>query len=471
MPSSTSTSQVRPTGPRVRLPLLLAALTVLFSTAATAAPYRLPGGAAEAGEPFIAAGFRALFTCSAHFAMGRSLADIERVELADTSALDLPAPEIDTERQLVRAADGAGNVRLAAYRDTMGCTVLPPHWSEADVARLPYVARPLPAPRDDQDFPLGERADPQPGPRLQRVVEQAFDAATYGEDTVTAAVLVLSDGTLTAEAYGPGFGPHTGYRTWSTAKSITATLIGIAVRQGLLELDQGAPVPEWQQPADPRRAITLEQLMWMSSGLWSQGSNTNAMYFGGQDVISAATTTPLVEEPGEHWKYANNDTLLLLRSLQAVLDDQTRYLRFPYDELFRPLGMNHTWMETDHLGNFIGSSQVYTTARDLARFGLLYAGDGVWQGERMLPRGWAEFVATPAPSRPPAAGELGYGAQFWLLDQLPGIPAGTYSSMGNKGQFVTIVPERDLVIVRTGVDPAGSRFDLGAFVRDVVEAL
>jgi len=460
-----------PTPTFQRLPYLLAALTVLFSAAAAAAPYRLPGGAAEAGHPFIAAGFRALFTCSAHFAMGRSLADIERLELADTAELGLPTPEIDTDRQLVRAADGEGNVRIAAFRDTMGCTVLPPHWTDADVARLPYVARPLPEPRSSEDFPLGERTDPQPGPRLQAVLDQAFDAATYGADTATAAVLVLTDGALTAEAYGPGFGPHTGYRTWSTAKSITATLIGIAVHQGLLDLDQSAPVPEWQQPADPRSQITLKHLMWMSSGLWSQGSNTNAMYFGGQDVLSAATTTPLVEEPGKHWKYANNDTLLLLRSLQAVLDDQARYLRFPYEELFQPLGMNHTWMETDHLGNFIGSSQVYTTARDLARFGLLYAGDGVWQGERMLPRGWTDFVAAPAPSRPVETGELGYGAQFWLLDQLPGIPAGTYTSMGNKGQFVTIIPERKLVIVRTGVDPAGSRFDLGAFVRDVVEAI
>src|SRR5690606_37194837 len=177
--------------------------------------------------------------------------------------------------------------------------------------------------------------------------------------------------------------PYRGYRTWSTAKSISATLIGIAAHQGLLDVQAPAPVPEWQQPADPRKAITLEHLMWMSSGLWSEGSNTNALYFGGQDVISAATTTPLEADRGTGWKYANNDTLLLLRSLRAVLNDDARYLRFPYEELFRPLGMHHTWMETDHLGNFVGSSQVYTTARDLARFGLLYLNDGVWQGERL----------------------------------------------------------------------------------------
>ncbi len=433
-------------------------------------PYRLPGGAAEPDHPFIAAGFRALFTCSAHFAMGRDLEDILAVELADTAPLELPVPEIDTERRLVRAADGAGHVRIAAFRDTMGCTILPPHWREADVARLPYVSRARGSADPEAEFPLGERADPQPGPAQRRLLERAFDGASYGDGTVTAAVLVVKNGRLAAEVYGPGFGPRRGYRTWSTAKSITATLVGMAVHQGLVDLDAAAPVPEWRQPADPRQAITLKHLMWMSSGLWSQGSNTNALYFGGQDVISAATGTPLEAEPGSRWKYANNDTLLLLRSLRAVLNDDQRYLRFPYVELFEPLGMHHTWMETDHLGNFVGSSQVYTTARDLARFGLLYLNDGVWRGERLLPEGWAEFVATPAPAQPPAEMQFGYGAQFWLLGGLPGIPPGTYTTMGNKGQYVTIVPSEDLVIVRTGVDLLGSRFDVGRFVADVISA-
>lgn len=447
-------------------------LMALHSPAATVtAPYQLPGGAADEADPFIAAGYRALFTCSAHFLMRRPLADIVAVELADTGPLGLPDPQIDEQRGLVRAADGQGGERIAAYRDTMGCTILPPHWQEGDLARLPYLARSLGGNPADQDFPAGDRADLRPPAALAEVVGRAFDASSYGQGTVTAAVLVVSDDRLVAERYRQGFGPHQGYRTWSTAKSISASLIAIAVRQGLLDLAAPAPVPEWQQPADPRAAITLEQLLWMSSGLWSKGSNTNALYFGGQDVISAATGTPLEAAPGERWQYANNDTLLLLRSLRRVLDDDARYLAFPYQELFAPLGMHHTWMETDYLGNFVGSSQVYTTARDLARFGLLYLHDGVWEGQRLLPEGWTRFVASAAPSRPPVEGEIGYGAQFWLLDRLPGVPPGTYTSMGNKGQYVTIVPERDLVIVRTGVDPKGTRFDLGGFVRDLVSAV
>ena len=133
--------------------------------------------------------------------------------------------------------------------------------------------------------------------------------------------------------------------------------------------------------------------------------------------------------------------------------------------------MYHTRMETDHLGNFVGSSQTYTTARDLTRFGMLLANDGVWNGKRLLPEGWVKFSSTPAPTRPPVVGQWGYGAQFWLLDQMPGVPPGTFTTAGNKGQFVTVVPGHDLVIVRTGVDPEGKRWRQDRLVADVVEAL
>ncbi|MCB1686244.1 MAG: serine hydrolase, partial [Pseudomonadales bacterium] len=195
-----------------------------------------------------------------------------------------------------------------------------------------------------------------------------------------------------------------------------------------------------------------------------------ALYFGGQDVISAATTTHLEAEPGSRWKYANNDTLLLLRTLRAALNDDLSYLRFPYDALLHPVGMFDTWMETDHRGNFIGSSQVYTTARDIGRLALLYLNDGMWGDRRILPEGWARFVATPAPALPPQSGRQGYGAQFWLFDTIEGIPPGTYTTAGNKGQFGTVVPVHDMVVVRTGVDPLGSQWNQPQFVIDVIAA-
>ena len=403
--------------------------------------------------------------------MGRPLSDILVVELADTADLELPTPEIDTSRGLVRASDGRGNELLAAYRKTMGCTMLPPDWTAADLPRLPYIYRSAAPDLHETPYPLGDLSNPQPTSRQHAVLDKAFDASNYGEGTLTVGIVIVKDGKIIAERYRHGFGVHQGYRTWSTAKSISASLIGIAVGGGLMDLDHPAPVPEWSYPGDSRGAITLKHLMWMSSGLWSKGNNTNAVYFGGQDVMSGATGTHLEAEPGTRWKYANNDTLLLLRSLRHVLNDDLRYLRYPYDELFSRIGMHHTWMETDHLGNFIGSSQVYTTARDLSRLGLLYLNDGVWQGERILPEGWAEFVATSAPSLPRQTGQRGYGAQFWLLDQMPGVPKGTYTSAGNKGQFTTIVPEHNLVVVRTGVDPAGTRWSQDQLIVDIVATL
>jgi CubicO group peptidase (beta-lactamase class C family) len=128
-------------------------------------------------------------------------------------------------------------------------------------------------------------------------------------------------------------------------------------------------------------------------------------------------------------------------------------------------------METDHLGNFIGSSQVYTTARDLGRLGQLYLDDGVWEGERILPEGWATLVAQPAPAFVRQPGQRGYGAQFWLFDGVAGLPDGTYTTAGNKGQLATIVPAHDLVVVRTGVDPLGVSWNQPEFVRHVIDAL
>ena len=459
---------------------LLLLLLSHFATAVAAAPYQRPAGIADAKEPLIVAGYRALFTCSAHFFAGRPLDDIKKVELVDVEGLGYPDPVIDEQRKIVTATDISGTiVRIAAFRDSMGCTVLPPHWQTADIPRLPnvqYAAAPDVA---NLPFPAGDRVDLPAGgidvrhPGLTAVLDRSFDGATYAETpgVVSTAVIIVKDGKIIAERYRPGFGIHSGYRTWSTAKSISAALLAIASKQRLLDLNAPLSIPEWNYPGDPRQAITHKHLLWMSSGLFSGGDNTYAVYFGGEDVISAVTTTALEAAPGTRWKYANNDTLLLLRELRHKLGDDLKYLRFPYDELFHPLGMYHTRMEVDHLGNFVGSSQTYTTARDLARFGLLLSADGIWKGKILLPEGWVKFSSTPAPTRPPVAGQWGYGAQFWLLDQMPGVPPGTFTTAGNKGQYVTVVPGHDLVIVRTGVDPNGKRWAQDRLVADVVAAL
>ncbi len=448
---------------------VLLCFSLLLPVASVAATnFTRPGGTAEITE--VGAGYIALFTCSAHFIMHRSVDDIMQIELVDLLPFNPPKPEIDEQRQLVRATDLQGRQAVAVFRKSMGCTLLPPNWREADAGNLPYVEFADAPDVSNIPFPNGNKVDLNPNPKQLAVLAKAFNSDAYGAGTVTLSTLVVKDGKLVGERYRPGFGIHQGYRTWSTAKSITASLIGIAVRDGILDIEESANIPQWQYFDDPRQKITLTHLLHMSSGLYSTGADTGAIYFGGQDVVSAITTTPLEAEPNTRWKYANADTLLLLHALRSTLQDDLRYLRYPYDELFHRIGMYDSRMETDHQGNFIGSSQMYTTARDLARFGLLYLNDGVWDGVRILPEGWTEFVVQPAPVHPREDGKQGYGAQFWLLDRLAGVPSGTYTTAGKKGQFVTVIPSHNMVVVRTGVDPNGKRWAQDKFIIDIIEA-
>jgi CubicO group peptidase (beta-lactamase class C family) len=155
--------------------------------------------------------------------------------------------------------------------------------------------------------------------------------------------------------------------------------------------------------------------------------------------------------------------------LLAVLSINATFAQHPPSELFARLNMHSTIAETDWRGNYVLSSQVWTTARDLARFGLLYLNDGVWNGRRILPENWRTYVTTPSGPQPP--GDFGYGASFWLLNRSEGVPPDTFAAFGNRGQYVVIVPSRNIVIVRRGEDPSGARFDIAAFTRDVLASL
>ena len=329
----------------------------------------------------------------------------------------------------------------------------------------------------DSGRPWKQRA-PVGGPSgnkaLDEIVAKAFAKPNYGRDQVTSAILIATPQAIIAERYIEGFTPGTSQRTWSVAKSIAASVIGVAVQKGMIDIAAPTGIAAWQKPLDPRRRITIRNLLHMASGLDSNraGNQTPRLYFGGGLVSDTATRGALEAKPGRRWKYANNDTLLALRALREVMGDGDAYLRFPFEELLYKIGMSHTKLETDWDGNFVLSSQVWTTARDLARLGLLHLNDGVWQGERILPAGWAEFVATPAPSQP-AAPRFGYGAHWWLLNErFPEVPNDAYTAAGNRGQYLLIIPSENLLIVRRGYDPAGSqRFQLHVFARDVLKAL
>jgi CubicO group peptidase (beta-lactamase class C family) len=426
------------------------------------------------------------------FGAGRALADVLVDELGGLppGAAAIPDPVVDLETRTVAVGWAPDRPpRLAAYRPGLGCTTLPPGATLADVAALPS-AEPPPARADPATTPWPD-GDALPGgsadggsdrERLERVLAAAFDGETYGERTKTIGVVVVQRGRLVGERYRPGFGAHTPYRTWSVAKSLTSALVGILVGEGRLRVDDPAPVPEWRAPGDPRSRITLEHLLHMSSGLERSGAVSYPVYFGGADSIAEITSVPLESEPGTHWHYANRDTLLLVRAMREAIGDDRVYLAFPRRALLDRIGMRSTVPEVDWQGNFVLSSQVQSTARDLARFGLLYLRDGVWNGERILPAGWVAYTREPAPARKtglPAlwsyglAGLAGYGAQFWLLGGVPFVPEDAYSAMGSRGQCVTIVPSHDLVVVRTGLDAEYDQvfWRQDRFLRDVIDAL
>ncbi|MBB5517290.1 serine hydrolase domain-containing protein [Amphiplicatus metriothermophilus] len=441
-----------------------------------------PARAQEADPAHLSlvAGYKAAFACSAHFNAGRSLDEIDRDELANIYAdyreamAALPAARIDEKNKTVSVAYAEGfPPRIAAWRPLLGCAQLPSGADASLAGRLPRLS--LDRPRKDSraEWPAGEHVAIDPDPALDAVVAAAFDRASYGEKTETTAVVVVKDGRIVAEKYRDGFGPDVPQRTWSVAKSIAATIIGAAAHQGLIAPGEPAGLAQWSAPGDPRAAITIENLLHMSSGLTSltAGNRTDDVYFGGGLVVDHAIPNRLVAAPGTRWRYANNDTMAAMRALRERMGDDGAYWRFPYEKLLFPLGMNRTFLETDWNGDFVLSSQVWTTARDLARLGLLYLNDGVWNGARILPEGWAAFVATPAPSQPPE-GRPGYGAQFWLFGPRHGLPEGSFAAMGNRGQYVMIVPERNVVVVRRGFDESPTvSFDIARFCADVLAAL
>ncbi len=430
----------------------------------------------------LAAGYKASFLCSDIFNAGQSEDQVAKDDLKriypELEPL-IPGLETRIDRQAKTVSVAFSDKlppRIAAWRPHLGCAQLPIGAAPEGVRLLPRLrVNPaidrndrLPWPDGDRNAAARPRGD---AAALNRAVAAAFDRRTYGQGSETTAVLVVQDGRIVAERYRDDFDMHMSQRTWSVAKSVAGTVIGAAVQQGLIDVDAPAPIPEWRRPGDPRAAITTGHLLAMASGLHSDaaGNRTDATYFGGSSVTENATQWPLETAPGARFRYANNDTLLAVRGLRAKLGDGERALAFPFEALLWKIGMTRTAPETDWQGNFILSSQVWTTARDLARLGLLYQNDGLWNGERILPAGWGAFVSRHGPAQP--ASGYGYGATFWTFPASAGLPADAYVAQGNRGQYLAIIPSRRIVIVRRGYDGPGTGFDPALFVRDALAAL
>ncbi len=433
-------------------------------------------------------GQQAIFMCNGLFTSNRTLEQVFAQELAF-----LPEPvgtasggdyEVNYERKGVVIGSGHGAPKMrAAFREGIGCVILPPDQTLADIDALPELT--LPYPDDDPattPWPQGDLVTDTSLPSyidagaIQAASDWAFDRESPQQ--VTLSLLVLHRGNIIHERYAPGVNMSTRTRTWSTAKSIASTLIGMLVDQGKLKLDEplGFPfLPESADGDDPRAEITLRHVLNMSSGLQTVDNGgleyaigSGLSYWAGASSALGARSRAQIREPGTNWDYENYDTLLAIYAMKKALGEEA-YREFPRKALLDKIGMQNTLVSTDRFGDFVLSSQVYTNTRDLGRFGLLYLQNGVWNDERLISRDWVDFVRTPAP----ATSERGnfYGGQFWLVpDDRDDVPEDAYSTSGNRGQYTIIVPTHDLVIVRRGLDYGRQGFDRWSLTREVLKA-
>lgn len=392
------------------------------------------------------------------------------------------AYEVDEGRRRVTVTPPGAPPRTAVYHGDQGCTILP----RGETA---VFFEPVPVPRSIPDpathpWPTGDlgAVDPEPQGVDLAALAVALNWALAQEGQNTRALVVAWQGRIVGEAYAPGWSPETPQVGWSQGKSITAALVGILVRDGHFGLDDPAPVPEWQGADDPRREIRVRHLLNMSSGLdfknlslqgpesFVRENDHMRIYFDALDVFHHAVHRPLELPPGSEWRYRNSDPLTLGKILRETVEARGEaYLTFPQRALFDPIGARNFVLEPDAWGNFILTGYDFGSARDWLRFGLLHLWDGVWEGKRILPEGWVEFVSTPAPADP----NRGYGGLFWVNrgGHYDRVPEDAYWAAGAFGQTTLIVPSRDLVVVRLGPSTGAFREYFNEVMGRILEAL
>ena len=311
--------------------------------------------------------------------------------------------------------------------------------------------------------------------RLDDVLDRAFHVNPNPELALSLAFVAIQGGRIVAERYGTTAGAHTRLISWSTAKSVTQAALGIAVRDGLVDLDELPVAPEWADPEDPRHAITLGDLLAMRSGLEfnedyvdAEGSHCLEMLFGSgaEDMAAYAAAQRLAHEPDTVWNYSSGTTNIISRRIGQALTDRPGGIdAFLQDELFDPLGMSSAQTKLDPAGTWTGSSYLYATARDFAKFGYLYLRNGWWEGRQLISEDWVRRARTER-SLEPEDPFLGYSEQWWTWHD----EHETFAAQGYEGQLIAVVPDLDLVLVRLGKTPVAHRPALFAFYRDVIDA-
>lgn len=435
----------------------------------------------------IGAAYKAKVLCSSVFISKRSPQDVMREDLEGImSKIDA---EIDFGTKSVTTSFLGVPRQRAIFRDRLGCTLLVDasdvevlrQTGEFSVNTVNSTARPR-EPAGFNSFAEGIPPESSSG-KLAKALDEAFSEKHPDNPIRTRAVVVVYDNQIIAERYAPGTSADTALPGWSMTKSVTNALVGILVNQGKLSIDRPVPIAEWSAAGDPRKAITLDHLLRTISGLAFDErsgpvvSDVNRMLLRSRDTAGYALARPLEHIPGSHWQYSSGTTNIVSRIIRdSVGGSVADYHAFPRKALFDKVGMTSAIMEVDAAGTFVASSFMYASARDWARFGLLYLQDGVWEGERILPSGWVSYSRTPSPTVP-----LGqYGAHFWTnggvltastAKPLKSLPADTFYASGYEGQYVVVIPSRKLVVVRLGLTKKIKSWDMEYFVTDVLAAI
>jgi CubicO group peptidase (beta-lactamase class C family) len=465
------------------------ALTFTGVGAATAALGLCCGGAARvAGVPIHFASHQ---LCSAVFVGGldgdQFFDEAIKPKLGPIGAL--LRYEVDRQQREVRTSLGGLLHSRAIHDGPFGCRVLHPG-HEARFSRGDTTDRDL---RAAPSSLINNREMVTPAnQKLSEALEHAFAESETGPRRFTKAVVVLHRGRIVGERYAPGVTPATPLTGWSMTKSVTNALLGILVRNGKLDVHAPAPIAEWSaKPGDPRRAITPDQLLRMVSGIGcGQSLKTGfatifdadtQMEFDMADQSAFAANASLRASPGTEWRYTNCNFILLSRIIRnAVGGDAEATRKFIDRELFAPLGFEHATLEYDSTGVPLGTIHLWASARDWARFGLLYLRDGVTEhGQRILPEGWVEYSTRLTPL---SADDYGYGAGFWTQRGnsaaarariAAGFPADSFMAQGSQGQYTIVIPSRDLVIVKIGwaYTPDDDHVAVERLVRETLTAL
>lgn len=435
--------------------------------------------------------YKAKALCAGLFVQGLPAATIEREDAGFDPTFSLIKARVDERRKSVTCSLlGLGLFsKTAVYIEGLGPVLLSGR-SEEGLRALALAALRAAPPGPDRTalpWPDGDGEPSGPPPALDAgavsaAVAEAFAERDPAHPKRTRAVLVVYRGRIVGERYAEGVTKDTRLLSWSMAKSFTNAMIGVLVGRGAIDIRAPAPVPEWRGQGDPRGAITTDELMRMSSGLsWFEEyaehpiSDVSRMLFLEADTAAYAASKPLAFPPDSRWSYSSGTTNIVSRIARDLIGDPAEYLAFPRRELFDKIGMRSAVFGADAVGNLIGSSYLYATARDYARFGLFCLGDGSWGGRRILPEGWMAYSTSPTPKS--AKGE--YGAFFWLNRGSPGNPADrNYPDMptdlfwadGYQGQEIFVCPSLGLVAVRLGMTWSGD-WGSGAFLGGLRKAI